>query len=422
MDAFDVVVVGGRVAGASTALLLARSGVRVALLDRGKYGTDALSTHGLMRGGVLQLDRWGLLDAVIAAGTPPIRRTSFHYAHGETTEVEIRPTAGVPALFAPRRYLLDRLLVDAAAEAGAQVLHQFTVTSLLWKGGRVAGVRARDQHGSTVELEAGLTVGADGLRSTVASAVGAPVLRQGYTAGALLYRYYADLDTDGYEWAYGDGVAAGLIPTNDDLTCVFVATSPHRMRALRRLGGGTIEAVLGQAFHQLPARVAAAMPIGRVHGWAGVPGHLRQCWGPGWALVGDAGYFKDPISSHGITDGLRDAELLVDALLDSIAGGVPERESFGAYQATRDRMSTRLFTATEAVAAYDWDSVGVRDLVREVSAAMNDEVELLQGLPRHDADRGATASRPLPSAAGVRHKHPATVATQPTGRTGCRSM
>ena len=80
--AYDVVVVGGRVAGASTAMLLARAGARVALVDRAAYGSDTLSTHGLMRAGVLQLSRWGLLDDVVAAGTPPIRRTLFHYTDG----------------------------------------------------------------------------------------------------------------------------------------------------------------------------------------------------------------------------------------------------------------------------------------------------------------------------------------------------
>jgi 2-polyprenyl-6-methoxyphenol hydroxylase-like FAD-dependent oxidoreductase len=371
-------------------MLLARSGVRVALVDRGKYGSDTLSTHGLMRAGVLQLDRWGLLESVVAEGAPAIRRTKFHFAHGETTEVDIRASAGVPALYAPRRYLLDRLLVDAAAKAGAEVFHQLTVTSLLRKGDRVAGVRAQDVRGREVDLEAATTVGADGMRSTVGALTRARVLHQGRMAGAVLYRYYAGLDTVGYEWAYGDGAAAGLIPTNDGLTCVFVGTSPQRMRALRQTAGeGAFEALLGESLEELPERVAAAVPVGRMHGWGGVPGHLRQCWGPGWALVGDAGYFKDPITSHGITDGLRDAELLVDALLDFLAGGVPEPESLGRFQATRDRVSSRLFAATEAVAAYDWDSGDVRPLLREVSAAMGDEVELLEGLPRHDADRTA---------------------------------
>lgn len=387
---FDVVVVGGRVAGASTAMLLARAGARVALVERGKYGSDTLSTHGLMRAGVLQLSRWGLLDAVVAAATPSIRRTTFHYAQRETINVVIRPSTGVPALYAPRRYLLDRLLVDAAAKAGAEVRHGLTVTSLLQEGSRVAGVRAHDQQGREMDLKAATTVGADGIRSTVAAQTGAWVRFRGRTAGAVLYRYYAGLDTAGYEWAYGNRAAAGLIPTNDGLTCVFVGTAPGRMRALRQAGAdGAFQALLGQSLVELPERVAAAVPVGRLHGWAGLPGCLRQCWGPGWALVGDAGYFKDPITSHGITDALRDAELLVDSLVDSMSGLLPATESLRRYQTTKERLSSRLFAATEAVAAYDWDSDTVRRLVREVSGAMGDEVDLLTRRCGHDASPAA---------------------------------
>src|SRR4051812_23451887 len=165
-DTYDVVVVGGRVAGASTALLLARAGARVALVERSPYGTDTLSTHGLMRAGVLQLSRWGVLDGVVAAGTPAIRQTVFHYADGESMHVSIRPGAGVPALYAPRRYLLDRLLVDAAVAAGAEVRHETAVTALLRDdAGRVSGVRTVDRAGRSVDLRAALTVGADGVHS-----------------------------------------------------------------------------------------------------------------------------------------------------------------------------------------------------------------------------------------------------------------
>jgi len=394
---FDVVVVGGRVAGASTALLLARAGVRVVLLDRGTYGSDTLSTHGLMRAGVLQLDRWGLLPRLIAAGTPAIRRTAFHYADGETVEVSLRPTAGVEALYAPRRLLLDRILVDAAVAAGVDVRHETTVTSLRCEDGRVVGVRARNRQGRELSMRAAVTVGADGVRSTVAAQAGAPVVWQGRSAGSVLYRYYAELPTVGYEWAYGAGVASGLIPTNDGLTCVFVGTSPRRMRELRTKGvSGAFAALLGESFPALPARVAAAVPAGRPLGWPATPGFLRRCWGPGWALVGDAGYYKDPITTHGITDGLRDAELLADAIVDSLDGGVPEPLALADYEGARERMSARLFSATEAVAAYDWDTGQVRTLLRQVSAAMGHELELLPGFLRSRASAPESPAREEP--------------------------
>ena len=257
---YDVVVVGGRVAGASTAMLLARAGARVALLDRSSYGSDTVSTHGLMRGGVLQLSRWGLLDEVAAAGTPPIRQTLFEYADGGTDRVAIRASAGVDALYAPRRLVLDPILVDAAADAGADVAHETTVTALLRDdGGRVRGVRARDRRGRTSELRGAITVGADGIRSTVADQAGAPFLRRGRAASAVLYRYYAGIGATDYEWAWAVGGGAGFTPTNDGLTCVFVGATPRSAASPAPRRGG---ASLRHAPRRDGSRPGRAGPLG----------------------------------------------------------------------------------------------------------------------------------------------------------------
>jgi flavin-dependent dehydrogenase len=389
-EQFDVVVVGGRVAGASAALLLARAGARVAVVDRARYGSDALSTHGFMRAGVLQLSRWGLLDAIIAAGTPPVRRTTFHYTDGESVDVPIRPDAGVDALYAPRRYLLDRILVDAAAEAGAQIRHDTTVTTLVRRAdGRVQGVRTQDRSGRTADLHAAITVGADGVRSTVADQVGARFTRRGRSGSAILYRHFAGIGATQYEWAYGPGVGAGLLPTNDGLTCVFVGATPQRVRALRRGGSEhALRTLLASAAAPLAQRVASATPAGRMHGWAALPGFVRRSSGPGWALVGDAGYFKDPITTHGMTDALRDAELLADGVLETLGGATPEAVALARYEAMRDRQANRVFETTDAVASYQWDLSQVRSLLRSFSSAMSAEVEHLRALP----DRRASAA------------------------------
>jgi 2-polyprenyl-6-methoxyphenol hydroxylase-like FAD-dependent oxidoreductase len=396
---YDVVVVGGRVAGASTALLLARAGARVAMVDRSAHGSDTLSTHGLMRAGVLQLSRWGLLDRVVAAGTPPIRATSFHYTGDRTVRVSIRPTPGVTALYAPRRHLLDRLLVDAAADAGVDTFHDTSVLGLLRDtAGRVSGVRATTRRGVDLLLSAPITVGADGIRSVVAREVGAPVVRQGRAASAVLYRYLPGVVSDGYEWGYGDGAAAGLIPTNGAETCVFVATTPDRMRSLRRDGSETAFAtLLGRAGPALVDRVAGAEG-GRIHGWGGLPGYVRRSWGPGWALVGDSGYFKDPITTHGMTDAMRDAELLATALLDAARGAATEAAALARYQAVRDGLSTALFAVTEDVAGYDWDTGQVQALMRRVSSAMSDEVDHLQSLAERPLGPGFDPMLPADNA------------------------
>ena len=379
----DVIVVGGRVAGASTAMMLARAGARVLLLERGRYGTDTLSTHGLMRAGVLQLSRWGLLDRLVSAGTPPVRSTTFRIAGERPLRIAISDRAGVDALYAPRRHLLDRLLADAAAEAGADVRHGTRVTRLLHDPrGRVTGVGMVDGTGVETSARAAYVVGADGIRSLVADAAGAPVLERGRHGSAVRYAYVRGLDVPGYEWGYGNGAAAGLIPTDDGEHCVFVATSPHRMRTLRlgRSPDEVLHRLVGLAAPDLLGPLGEARRVSRHHGWAGAPGFRRQPWGPGWVLVGDAGYYKDPIGSHGITDALRDAELAARALLDAL-GGRDEGVALTDFHRVRDGVSQELLDVTDEIASYVWDTTEVQRLLRRLSAAMTGEVELLESLP-----------------------------------------
>ncbi len=256
------------------------------------------------------------------------------------------------------------------------------------------GVAAHDADGSRLELEGDLVIGADGIRSVVAQQTGAPYLRQGRSSSAILYRYVDGLPSTGYEWAYGDGAGGGLLPTNDGATCVFVGTTPERMRRLTKAGRErAFSTLLAAAAPALVERVNDAPAWTSLRGWGGVPGHMRQSWGPGWALVGDAGYFKDPITTHGMTDGLRDAELLADRVLD-VLGGADEAMALASYQQTRERLSLCLFEATEEVARYDWDCVRARALLRRVSSAMSDEVDHLQSLPDRRLGPGISAFIP----------------------------
>jgi len=377
MSGYDVVVVGGRVAGASTALLLARAGARVAVVERGDTGRDTVSTHALMRAGVLQLSRWGVLDRLVAAGTPPVRQTMFGYPDGDRVRVSIRSSHGVEALYAPRRTLLDRMLLGLAEDAGAEVYRRTDVVGLTRDAdGRVTGVATGGPSGGD-DLAAEVVVGADGLRSVVAREVGAATLRRGTAASAVLYRYVRDLDVVGYEWFYGNGAAAGLIPTND-ATCVFVSTTPGRLREQSRAGrAAAYDALLDAASPGLGERVRDGTDPSPMRGWRGAVGHVRRSWGPGWALVGDAGYYKDPITAHGMTDALRDADLLAQAIQRATAGGTDAPYAMAAYQKTRDRLSRALWDVTEEVAGYRWDAARARTLMRAVSASMSDEVDHL---------------------------------------------
>jgi flavin-dependent dehydrogenase len=384
----DVIIVGARCAGAATAMLLARHGLRVLVLDRARYGSDTVSSHALMRGGVLQLQRWGVLDQIVAAGTPPVTKVVFHYPD-DTTRISLKPAAGVHALYAPRRTVLDPVLADAALAAGADVRFEMTVTRLL-RGDtrRVSRVARRGPEGHPLTATAPLTVGADGIRSLVAREVGAPMVRTaGGDGSAFLYGYWDDLPLEGYEWLYAPGATAGLIPTNNGQTAVFAGTTPARMKAARRAGSarGAFGAVLATVSPTAAERVAAARAPEQLRGFVGLPGYLRQAWGPGWALVGDAGGFEDPLSTHGITDALRDAELLAAAVEQIHGGSVGEAVALARYQATRDSLAGPLFSVVETIGSYGWTMPQLRRLLLEASSAMTEQVEAMQG---RDKDHG----------------------------------
>ena len=376
MSHYDVVVVGARPAGAATAMLLARQGRRVLMLDRDRYGTDTLSTHALMRGGVRLLSQWQLLDQIIAAGTPAVRRTRFDYDTDSVT-VPIKPSPGVDALYAPRRTVLDRLLVDAALAAGAEVRFGVGVTGLLRNGsGRVIGVCGRNRDGSPVTVHAGLTVGADGVRSTIAAQAGAATLRTGRGASAITYGYWSELPVVGYEWFYRPGYSAGFIPTNKGEVCVFAGV-PHGNRDRDYL------ATLAAATSGAGGRLATARPPKRLRTWVGRPGFVRQAYGAGWALVGDAGSFLDPLSTHGITDALRDAELLARA-----------GDDLDWYATERDRVIGPMHDVVDRIAGYGWNTDELQRDLRELSATMNVELDLIQS-----ADSTRAASREAPNLA-----------------------
>jgi 2-polyprenyl-6-methoxyphenol hydroxylase-like FAD-dependent oxidoreductase len=310
-----------------------------------------------------------------------VRHVVFDYG-GDRVPLPIRPAAGVDALYAPRRTVLDALIVDAARAAGAVVRFGGTVTGVLRDdAGRVSGLTVRDRTGRVDDVRAGLVVGADGRRSGLADAVGAPVEVRGRAASAFLYGYWTGLDVRGYEWFFHPGASAGAIPTNDGLTCVFVGARPDRVAALVGAGGGARAFARLAADGGVEARLRAGKRVGALRHVRAQTGALRRSWGPGWALVGDAGHWKDPLSTHGITDALRDAELLARAVVSAPEPGAAQLDALAGYQRARDVMAIPMLTVSDRLASYDWTSAEVRGLLRTLAAAMADEVELLAELP-----------------------------------------
>jgi 2-polyprenyl-6-methoxyphenol hydroxylase-like FAD-dependent oxidoreductase len=371
---YDAVIIGARCAGTATALLLARSGAKVLMVDRQAYGSDTLSTHALMRAACLQLTRWGLIPDIMAAGTPAIQSTTFHYG-SEAIRVAIKPEHGVECLFAPRRTVLDRLLVDAARRAGADVRHGVLLSGLLFAPeGRVIGASLKDAAGSSMTVRTDIVIGADGRHSSVAQLAKARAYVESSHASGIVFGYFENLPQDGSHWYFTRNVAAGVIPTNAG-HCVFAAVPSERFSATFRgdVRRGFLK-VLEASSPGLRADVERGTLMGRLRGFGGAPGYLRQCHGAGWALVGDAGYFKDPLTAHGITDALRDADLLSRAI---VAGG---GRTLAAYQAERDALSLPLLRTTDAIASFSWDLDAVKQLHAELSAAMKAEANHLAGM------------------------------------------
>jgi len=346
------------------------------VVERARRGADTVSTHALMRGGVLQLHRWGLLDRVAATGAPPVRRVTFHYGH-DSMPVTLKPYAGVDALYAPRRTVLDALLVGAAEEAGARFGFGLAMTDVARdRAGRVVGVVVHDHLGATWTERAGLVVGADGRSSLVARQVGAATVVAGGHAAAYVYGYWPAADLDGYHWYYGDGLSAGVIPTNDGMACVFAA-GPAAVLAARMRHSRPLDAVRG-LLARLDCRLTdltSSAPLGPVRFFRGLPARLRRPHGPGWALVGDAGWLKDPLSTYGITDAFRDAELLAGAVVAGAASDHAMRIVLSRYQAERDRLALPMHPIVDRLASHQWDLTQVQQLLRELSSVMADDVE-----------------------------------------------
>jgi len=378
---YDAVIVGARCAGAATGMLLAAAGLRVLVFDKARYGSDTLSTHALMRPAVLLLKRWGLVDKLEHTGTPRIERTTFRYADDfgiEEVAVDIKPRNGVDALYAPRRTALDRVLVDAAREAGAEVRHGVQMVDLIRSAeGRVTGVRVRTQEGETQDVHAGIVIGADGRRSGVARLTGSTPYVVGQHTTTTAYGYFRDLPIDGNRWYYRPGMGAGVIPTNDRQTLIFASVSQNFAQGSAADRAAAFYQVIAESAPDIGARVSHEQLVSKLYFFAGMRGFLRQPWGDGWALVGDAGYMTDPITAHGITNALRDAELLSRAII----GGTGLAE----YQTSRDDLSLKFFEISDRVASLDWDIPTVQQYHRMMSQEMSREEQALVAIPEPSA-------------------------------------
>jgi 2-polyprenyl-6-methoxyphenol hydroxylase-like FAD-dependent oxidoreductase len=349
---YDAIVVGARCAGAPTAMLLARRGFTVLLVDKATFPSDTISTHIVWPHGAEMLQRWGLLPRLADTGVPPIcRRMAFDVGPFALRGTIPDANDGMGG-FCPRRTVLDGLLVQAAVEAGVEVREGFTVGDLLVSDDTVVGIRGHAKGTEAVEERARIVIGADGVKSFVARAVRASEYDLRPVAACAYYSYFSDVEQDDIELYVRHHQAFGGAPTNDGLHLVMVNWPAREFAAVR----ADVEGCVWRALESAPdfaARVRRGRRQERWYGTAGVPGYFRKPYGKGWALVGDAGYNRDPITAQGISDAFIDAEKLVEAVGCWLSGHGTFDELLATHEAGRNERVRPMFEFTTHLAALE---------------------------------------------------------------------
>jgi len=360
MTSYDAIVVGARCAGAATAMLLARSGHKVLLLDRDEFPSDMVaSTHMVWHAGIARLKSWGLLNRLKATGSPPMDKINLDLGMFVLSG-EAPPAGEVTQCYAPRRYILDSMLVNAAVEAGAE-LRQGSVVGLLTEGERVAGVRCSDGSGPLAEARARLVIGADGTNSSIARFVAAPAFDETSQLQGTYYAYFADLPLNSMEFYSRPGRMIYAWGTNDGMTVAGICCRYEDYRRLSNDPERNFYAEVETLAPEFCERVRAAR---RGSAWLkGATRNIRRkAFGPGWALVGDAGLTMDPISAAGIANALRDAEYLAEAVHQGLSGACPLEGALARFQDRRDASAVPIYEFTREMAKLDPPPQEVIDL------------------------------------------------------------
>jgi flavin-dependent dehydrogenase len=350
---FDAIVVGARCAGAPTAMLLARKGYRVLLIDQTTFPSDhVLSTHLVWQPGIACLDRWGLLPQIVASGCPALSAARLDVGpvvlHGRLPPAD----GGAADAYAPRRTVLDDVLVQGAIAAGAELREGCRMTGVMTdEQGNVCGVSVRSRRSSHTE-RASLVIGADGMRSSVAEFVRAPAYATHPPLQGTYFTYWHGVPIDGIDLSVRPNRVAYGWPTNDALVLIGVNWPAREYGTVR----GDVEQSYLTALQEVAPHLAERVRDGRrVARWIGgsVPNYLRRPHGVGWALVGDAGYHKDPITAQGISDAFRDAELLADAVDLGLSGRHSLGKALAGYEHSRNEAAMAMYEFTCQMARLD---------------------------------------------------------------------
>ena len=324
---YDAIVIGARCAGAPTAMLLSRAGLRVLLVDRAAFPSDhAMSTHLIWPSGAAHLAEWGVLDSVRDSGAPPLPRCTFSIEgvqlHGQPCDEAGKHYEA----WAPRRIVLDQVLVDAAARAGVERRERTTLVAMKTGPGPthrhvVTGVTLRGPDGRTYDESGRVVIGADGRSSAVARLVGAPMLEERPPLQAGVFSYWRDVPVEGVAVNVREGRTAYAWQTNGGLTLVGLNVPTGQFSRVHAEPERHLVEILSAVDAPYADAVRNGQRVGRWVGLAGVSTYYRCSHGPGWVLIGDAGYNVDPGSAQGISDAFRDAAAVSRSIIDGLASG-----------------------------------------------------------------------------------------------------
>ena len=348
---YDVIIVGARAAGSPLAMRLARGGLNVLVVDRATFPSDTLSTHLMNSDSVERLAKWGVLDDVLASDLPTADSIIMSV---DGHAVQLNPPGNPYPVIAPRRSVLDSVTLNAARDAGAEVREGFTVRSLIGHEGRISGIIGRDRAGNEVLETARLIVGADGRNSLVARQVGAESYNERPVRASLYFSYYKDWEGDAMETHHRDGVSFYAFPSNWGLACIGSYWPVEQWADVKKDPEASLAAAAA-AIPEVADRFARASRIEPIQGWAGTAARYMQAAGPGWALVGDAAYLKDPILGLGIADAYRDADYAADAILAGFAeGGEAIEARLAGHEERRAKATAATYEMNDAIARGPW--------------------------------------------------------------------
>lgn len=356
---YDAIIVGARCGGSPLAMLLARQGHNVLVVDRGTFPSDTLSTAFLRPGAVRRLREWGLFERFLATNPSAPQRRDIYW---NGTQLPVPPVD--EPLYTPRRTIFDKLLVDAAREAGAEVREGFSVRELLRdEAGAITGIAGRDASGNDVREEARIVVGADGRNSFVAKQVAAEEydVDEGNSFG--YYSFYSGLPLDRMEMHFNQRHVLFHFPTHNNQACIAIEAPRELFPEARRDPKGWVEDAFRRLAPSIGQHLDSATCEEQYFGMSGRTSLFRKPYGPGWALIGDAGYLKDPVLGTGIDDAFRDAELVAAALHTAFAGESDMETALAAYHARRDAESRPAYEVINEFGRMDEVSI---DLIMKI--------------------------------------------------------